>query len=148
MTSTAPPSKKRARRTLDALSLFLVAAMGTLLVMYFIDSGKQDTITSHQARAQSLRHDLATLPSDCVLEAAGAGGATLLIRCADTPSATLTPLLSEALTRAPLPAWVEAIALRDATHTLLCDTALSSCQPPRPLPSREELSASRRRPPR
>ena len=146
MTSSSSPHQNRARRTPDALSLFLVVAMGTLLLMYLIDSGRQDIITEQRQRATSLHRDLLSeLPSDCLVEAAGPQGATLLIRCLELDAAQLRDHLETS--HATLPSWVEAIALRDASRTLMCSPSLSSCQP-HTLPSNDQLADSRRRAPR
>ena len=147
MTSSTPPSKERARRPLDALSLFLVIAMGTLLLMYLLDSSGQGDVLTHQERARTLRAHLTTLPQDCALYASGLDGATLSLRCTSTTAASTLPLLQGAAASSPLPTWIESIAIQDAAHTLICDASLSHCTP-HTLPSRDALADSRRRPPR
>lgn len=151
MTSSSTPNQERARRTFDALSLFLVASMGTLLLMYLLDSGKQESFTSDQDRARALQQELSsTLPPTCSLESAGARGEVLLIHCPATPAPQLAQqikLTMQSSSAPQLPSWVATLALRDTTQTLMCDRLATHCEP-HPLPSSEELSASRRRPPR
>lgn len=130
----------------DALSMFLLAVVGVLVLMYVLDWRAQQKMSERSELAHSLRLEVA-LGQRCRAESAGVDEQQLVLSCDGLGAQEVLGRLAKAKSADVVK--FEQVAVRDAQATWICRGDVAQWPDvgciSKPLPDRSTLERTRRR---